>query len=722
MPEQIKRKTIPETTPGGPSGTYEAVATGGLAAVGGAGAAILSSVTPQSTTADLAGTVPKEGQTEARDATISGVAPESITADLAGAVPKEDQTEARDATISGVTLESTTADLVGAVPKEDQTKARDAVVSGVTPESTTADLAGAVPKEDQTEARDAMISGVTPESTTAGLAGAVPKEDQTEARDAMISGVTPESTTAGLADAAPIEGTENAEGDDDNPNTTLPDYSNPPPGAFPETPANESEDFGVKPIPASEGIGNPVSLAAGEKVPDPSEINSNTVDSTVTTSKEGYEQDASTAFPVAAAAAGVGIAGAAGVSTYAHEEKSEADSFGVNPIPASSGIGNPISVPAGEKIPEQSSFNPNTVESTATTSKEGYEKDASAALVAPAVVADATGVDAAADSALSVPETSKNMIPESSLPMNGEVKDTTDAGPFVSSAAPNSTSSHLASTVPLEPKREARVIDEEDEAPSATLTGPAPTIPEMVKESYSEAQQSPEAATSAEAVSEKALVENELLGKVKSTDAAGEPAPSLTAEGTSSAPVSSVASNVPAVVKDSISQAHQPAEAAAAQEVVNEKRDVESELLREVKPTDAAGEPAPTVAAATSETAPKATSEAAALGGATAAATTLVSPAKETTTEAPSTTAAAAETKDLSPASEDLKAPATPEKAIAAGNTPAKTTPGPAATGTAMTPSATSSPTSSATKEQKKKNRRSFFGRLKGLKDRFKDL
>ena len=583
---------IPETTSSEPSGTSEAAAAGGLAAVGGAGAAILSSVTPQSTTADLAGAVPKEGQTEARDATVSSV---------------------------------------------------------------------------------------TPESTTAALAGAVPKEDA-----------------------------KNAEGDDDKPATTLPDepaYSGAPPGAFPGTTANETEEYGVKPIPASEGIGNPVSLPAGEKVPDPSEINSNTVDSTVTTSKEGYEQDASTAFPVAAAAAGVGITGADGVGAYAHEEKSEADSFGVNPIPASAGIGNPISVPAGEKIPEQSSFNPNTVESTATTSKEGYELDASAA----AVVAGATGVGAAPDSALSVPETSKNMIPESSLPMGGEVKDTTDTGPFVSSAAANSTSSHLASTVPLEPKREAKVVDEEDEAPSATLSGPAPTIPQMVQESLLEAHQSPEAAASAEAVSEKALVENELLSKVKSTDAAGEPAPSPAAEGTSSAPVSSVASNVPAVVKDSISQAHQPAEAAAAQEVVNEKRDVESELLREVKPTDAAGEPAPTAAAATSETAPKATSEAA-LGDATAAATTLVSPtaasdaptqaapyeavtpAKETTTEAPSTTAATS-------------------------NTPAKTTPGPAATGTTTTPSATSSPATSATKEQKKKHRRSIFGRIR---DRFK--
>lgn len=611
---------IPETTSSEPSGTSEAAAAGGLAAVGGAGAAILSSVTPQSTTADLAGAVPKEGQTEARDATVSSV---------------------------------------------------------------------------------------TPESTTAALAGAVPKEDA-----------------------------KNAEGDDDKPATTLPDeptYSSAPPGAFPVTPAHETEEYGVKPIPASEGIGNPVSLPAGEKVPDPREINSNTVDSTVTTSKEGYEQDASAAFPVAAAAADVGIAGATGVGAYAHEEKSEADSFGVNPIPASAGIGNPISVPAGEKIPEQSSFNPNTVESTATTSKEGYEKDASAALPAPAVVAGATGVGAAADSALSVPETSKNMIPESSLPMGGEVKDTTDPGPFVSSAAANSTTSHLASTVPLEPKREAKVVDdEEDEAPSATLSGPAPTIPQMVQESLSEAHQSPEAAASAEAVSEKALVEDELLSKVKRTDAAGEHAPSPAAEGTSSEPVSSVASNVPAVVKDSISQAHQPAEAAAAQEVVNEKRDVESELLREVKPTDAVGEPAPTAAAATSETAPKATSEAA-LGDATAAATTLVSPtaasdaptqaapyeavtpAKETTTEAPSTTAATAENQE----SENPKAPATPAKAIATNNTPAKTTPGPAATGTTMTPSATSSPASSATKEQKKKNRRSFFGKLR---DKFKDL
>jgi len=55
-------------------------------------------------------------------------------------------------------------------------------------------------------------------------------------------------------------------------------------------------------------------------------------------------------------------------------------------------------------------------------------------------------------------------------------------------------------------------------------------------------------------------------------------------------PVSSVASNVPALVKDSISQAHQPAEVAAAQGVVNNKRDVESELLREPPLYNSSGE------------------------------------------------------------------------------------------------------------------------------------
>jgi hypothetical protein len=131
---------------------------------------------------------------------------------------------------------------------------------------------------------------------------------------ALLAGVTPQSTTADLAGSVPKEAGKDAEGLGDKGAAAVSDALEPstsPPGAFPETPANEAQYFSVKPIPASEGIGNPVSVPAGEKLPDSSAINSNTVDSTATTSKEGYEKDASAAFP-AAAAAGVGAA------AYAH--------------------------------------------------------------------------------------------------------------------------------------------------------------------------------------------------------------------------------------------------------------------------------------------------------------------------------------------------------------------------------------------------------------------
>lgn len=91
---------------------------------------------------------------------------------------------------------------------------------------------------------------------------------------ATMSGVTPDSTTAALAASVPKE----------HPNGNLP-------GAFPETPGQESEQaFSVNPIPASGGYGNPIQLAPGEKVPEPSSIHGNTVDSTVKLDKESYEK------------------------------------------------------------------------------------------------------------------------------------------------------------------------------------------------------------------------------------------------------------------------------------------------------------------------------------------------------------------------------------------------------------------------------------------------
>ncbi|KAL9109682.1 MAG: hypothetical protein Q9227_005720 [Pyrenula ochraceoflavens] len=258
---------------------------------------------------------------------------------------------------------------------------------------------------------------------------------------AAMSGVTADSTTAKLAGEVPKESEKTASA----------------PGAFPETPANEAKDFSVNPIPASEGIGNPVKLAPGEKVPHPSEITSNTVDSKVTTSKEDYEKDASASLPAPAKA-----------------------------------------------------------------TTEG-------------------------DSAFSVPEKSGNLIPESSLPMGDGAKDTTDSGPHISSVGPTSTTAGLAAQVPMEPKREATVEGADK---------PAENVPDVVKESMAEAHKDPEAAASSEEVKEKKEFEQELLKEVKTTDATGEPAPSATAATTETAPAPTQSSSKPdpETKKDSLAE------------------------------------------------------------------------------------------------------------------------------------------------------------------------
>lgn len=286
--------------------------------------------------------------------------------------------------------------------------------------------------------------------------------------------------------------------------------------------------------------------------------------------------------------------------TPANEEE---QSFGVAPIPASSGIGNPVQLAPGEKVPESSEVNSNTVDSTATTSKEGYERDASAALPAVAGLAGAGGIAGMIGSAFSKPEEKKNLIPESSLPMGGDTKDTMDSGPHIQSAAPDSSTTALAAGVPLEKKRQAMVIDPADAPQTEAMT--ASGVPETVKESLTEAHQSPEAAGSAEVVKEKSAMEEELLKKTTTSEATGD-------SGVTAASQTSyygLATEVPGTVEKSMKEAHAPPEAAADSSVVAEKSAMESELLRKVPSSEESGEPAPTIAAATSESAPAATTD-----------------------------------------------------------------------------------------------------------------
>ncbi|PQK13394.1 hypothetical protein BB8028_0004g03250 [Beauveria bassiana] len=106
-------------------------------------------------------------------------------------------------------------------------------------------------------------------------------------------------------------------------------------------------------------------------------------------------------------------------------------------------------------------------------------------------------------------------------------------------------------------------------------------VPIEVKKSIQEAGQSPEAAANATAVEDKKAAESELLKEV-------EPVPAT--DGSKPKELSNQqepAKDVPAEVKESIQEAGRSPEAAANATAVGEKKVVESELLKEVKPAPA---------------------------------------------------------------------------------------------------------------------------------------
>jgi hypothetical protein len=559
---------------------------------------------------------------------------------------------------------------------------------------------------------------------------------------AIISSAHPDSTTAKLAGDVPKE-TDKPAPTIGEPSTSAPplERSTSPPGAFPETPANEPDSFSVNPIPASSGPSNPVSVPAGEKLPEHQGLVGSMIDSNATKSKEDYEKDASSALPEERsfkadpipASAGTGnpvsvpageklpehqglVGSTIGSNATTSKEDYEKDassalpeekSFKADPIPASAGIGNPVSIPAGESVKQHKSILPESLYSNVTTSKEDYEKAGGATMP---VGAATDGAAAPNDPAFSLPPKSKDMIPESSLPMSSEAKNTTDAGPFIQSSGPGSTTAALAGQVPLEPKSRATVV--EDETPSASsatpflqssgpgtttaaLAGQVPLEPKsratvVEDETPSASSATPFLQSSGPGTTTAALAgQVPLESKSKATILDDEP-PSATVTGP--------APDVPEVVKESLSQAHESPEAAASPEAVREKKEVESELLKEVKSTDAAGDSAPTLAAATSATAPSTT----------ATDSKALDAVKDDKRDNAS--------RDISPMGRDpnAKAPAPSSPTVVTGVGESKTS-------TASTPQKTTTPASSAASspatnnvaKDKKKKRTSFFGKLK---------
>ncbi|KAL8392436.1 hypothetical protein RB595_002579 [Gaeumannomyces hyphopodioides] len=347
--------------------------------------------------------------------------------------------------------------------------------------------------------------------------------------------------------------------------------------------------------------------------------------------------------------------------------------FKVSPLPASEGAVNPIKLAPGEPIPE--SIIAQDVNANVKLDPESYEK--------------ADTLAGVSDVAALLPPVSSTMIPESSLPIAG-ANDVT-----ISSVGPNATTIALAGEVPLEPKAPAIVKESQEKAgvdPEASAIGGE--VKEKAQVEAELLQKVPEAPSTAEGTAgqgtDKAEADKTLAGTVTEA-AAGLGAATMTlatvAQGVveqagaaaaqlpdsvkqhlpesvqkAIAPTTKeeirqeVSPEVPAEVKESIKEAGESPEAAANTAAVEEKKEVEAELLKEVQPAAAVGEGSKkadeTTAAKPAETAAPAAGAAAEAKPAT----------NGTTTDSGATAAkATAETPAAKPA-EGASAPTTPEK------------------------------------------------------------
>ena len=410
---------------------------------------------------------------------------------------------------------------------------------------------------------------------------------------AIRSGVGPGATSAALAGAVPLENNRGASSREHMP------------GEFPsDSPYKEVPDI------HRDGPSAMEFFSSGDIVPDFSTYKSATLP---TDSSIQGDQKTAGNLSEKTVGDGAGVAGATAAASTATVEgvkkageatglkgSEEGDQkFSVNPLPATSGIGNPVRIAPGEKLPPSSDYTTNTTTSQVKLDRESYEKS-DAYPTSPN-----TNINTAAGT-FGVPPVTSTTIPESSLPMG---KDAVSSGPadvaaIRSAAGSNTTTSQLAGKVPLESRG----------------------VPEVVHKSQQEAGASPEAAANPTATTEKSKTENELKSKVpeepvaSSNDstaktvgagvlatgasvasgataaAAGVPSSisralsSLTGSGSSE----QAPKEVPQTVKDSERAAHTSPEAAANPVAVKDKQDFEKELTDKVPRSDAAGEPAPT--------------------------------------------------------------------------------------------------------------------------------
>lgn len=174
--------------------------------------------------------------------------------------------------------------------------------------------------------------------------------------------------------------------------------------------------------------------------------------------------------------------------------------FSVNPIPATAGAGNPVHLAPGEKVPAPSSYTTGTLGSNIKLDQESYEKSGSTVPQLPPVLDSQEQREAEGASIFGLPAIGGTMIPESSLPMGNDTRSFGDMSHTVSSVAPQSTTAELAGQQPIEPRG----------------------VPAVVTDSQQEAMAPAEAASSRQAVQDKSAVEDELKDSVPEAPATSE--------------------------------------------------------------------------------------------------------------------------------------------------------------------------------------------------------
>ncbi|EXL57237.1 hypothetical protein FOCG_04525 [Fusarium oxysporum f. sp. radicis-lycopersici 26381] len=493
----------------------------------------------------------------------------------------------------------------------------------------------------------AILNTVTPSSTTAAMAAEQPIENKPTEEKTLGDKVTSDNA----ATDGNILTSEKPTQDEKLPLETPSDI----PGGFPATPANELDTtIGINPLPASEGAGNPIKLEPGEKIPE--SITAQSTDKYVKLDKESYEKSdalpgietelppvSSNTIPESSlpiiGAQDVVINSAAPTATtagLAAEVPLESNGAFVPEVVRESqekagAVTEASTDPTEVKektmveeelkgtVPEAPATSVGTAgvgteksENTPDTSLAALAATAGGAVIAAGLAAKETveekaspalnsAADAITDTAnKNLPDSVKEQLPvaaQETLAAKNEEQIRQEVSPEVPAEVKESlveagkSPEAAANTAAVEDKKEVEnellkevkpvtgIYDSVVEQPKEEPKQVSPEVPVEVKDSIAEAGKSPEAAANTEAVEEKKLVEAELLNEVK---------PAATIDETAK-----VAPEVPTEVKESIVEAGERPEAAASAEAVENKKEVEAQLLKEAEPVPAVDEVKP---------------------------------------------------------------------------------------------------------------------------------